>query len=271
MLCMSQHMFDAPHVPNMPDTSDTYLLRQVHEMNTVVEEEHKVRILDILPILDESTRELRAACLQGIESIKRSLDLVNKGRWRSNPDMDGAVRDGLESDTALLQAAVHAFKEEHRLELLKPFIPIVENHVLTNALPLRSLYVSYVFGSTMVGVAEATIGLMILVGDTMEKRRKNRLWAPKGLRKLWKILSARGDQNNGVLGEDVSPHPAGGNITAEEEMNYRKWDISSVLKARQLSARKAVTRTVALQQTRSRSSCIYCLCSGDGCRRPNSL
>ncbi|KAF8921505.1 hypothetical protein CPB85DRAFT_1210427 [Mucidula mucida] len=222
MLCMSQHMFDAPHVPNMPDTSDTYLLRQVHEMNTVVEEEHKVRILDILPILDESTRELRAACLQGIESIKRSLDLVNKGRWRSNPDMVGAVRDGLESDTALLQAAVHAFKEEHRLELLKPFIPIVENHVLTNALPLRSLYVSYVFGSTMVGVAEATIGLMILVGDTMEKRRKNRLWAPKGLRKLWKILSARGDQNNGVLGEDVSPHPAGGNITAEEEMNYRR-------------------------------------------------
>lgn len=219
---MSQHMFDSPHMSeaSLPDTSDTYLLRQVHQMNQDVEAEHNVRVLDILPILDSSTEELRHACADGLETIKHTIDHINKKRWKRNVDLDAVVRKDLDLGTARLHEALRAFKDEHRMQLLAPYMPIVGDDSLMNALPLRSLYVSYVFGSAIVAVAEATLWIMELVGDTIEKRRSNRLWAPKGLRKLWKIVSAKGDQNNGVFGEDVSPHPAGATVVGQDEVDY---------------------------------------------------
>src|ERR1700733_13575982 len=49
-----------------PSTTDSYLLRQLYELNINAEQEHKVSIFDILPIVKEATYELREACVTAI-------------------------------------------------------------------------------------------------------------------------------------------------------------------------------------------------------------
>ncbi|KAK0186249.1 hypothetical protein F5146DRAFT_1065188 [Armillaria mellea] len=228
LICMSQHLFERFHsesTTTIPETSDGYLLRQFHERNDTIETEHKVHISEVLPIIDRSTGPLRQAISKGIEVIKQSLNHINKNRWSRNPDMDAQTRVELDKAIEELQSTLGEFKNTNRLALINPFKPILKNPDLvvgSQTLPLRSLYVSYVFATTMINVAEATLGLMSLVSDTMEKRKANRLWAPKGLRKLWKILSAKGDQTNGVFGEDVSPHAVGRNAPEELEVDHRR-------------------------------------------------
>ncbi|KAK0199602.1 hypothetical protein DFS33DRAFT_1267811 [Desarmillaria ectypa] len=228
LICMSQHLFErlrSDSTTTIPDTSDGYLLRRFHERNETIEAEHKVRVSEVLPIIDRSTGPLRQTVSNGIEVIKRSLNHVNQNRWSRNADMDAQTRMELDKAIEGLQSSLDEFKRTNRLALINPFIPILNNPELTEGsqtVPLRSLYVSYVFATTMINVAEATLGLMTLVSDTMEKRKANRLWAPKGLRKLWKILSAKGDQANGVLGEDVSPHAIGRNASEEQEVDHRR-------------------------------------------------
>jgi hypothetical protein len=56
------------------------------------------------------------------------------------------------------------------------------------AAPLRGLYVCYVFSASIVVVSEAILAVMDTVRQTTNKRRKNRLWAPKGLRQLARAL-----------------------------------------------------------------------------------
>ncbi|KAK0471132.1 hypothetical protein IW261DRAFT_1513189 [Armillaria novae-zelandiae] len=228
LICMSQHLFErfrSDSTTTIPDTSDGYLLRRFHERNDTIEAEHKVHISEVLPIIDRSTGPLRQTISNGIEVIKQSLNHINKNRWSRNPDMDAQTRTELDKAIEELQSTLGDFKSTNRLALINPFKPILKNPELvvgSQTLPLRSLYVSYVFATTMINVAEATLGLMSLVGDTMEKRKANRLWAPKGLRKLWKILSAKGDQTNGVFGEDVSPHAVGRNAPEELEVDHRR-------------------------------------------------
>ncbi|KAG7440200.1 uncharacterized protein BT62DRAFT_1012986 [Guyanagaster necrorhizus] len=227
LICMSQHLFErfrSDSTTTIPDTSDGYLLRRYHERNETIEAEHKVHVSEVLPIIDRSTGPLRQAISNGIETTKRSLNHINQCRWSRNADMDAQMRVGLDKAIEELQSSLGEFKKTNRLALINPFRPILNNRELTQGsqtLPLRSLYVSYVFATTMINVGEASLGLMTLVSDTMEKRKANRLWAPKGLRKLWKILSARGDQTNAVLGDDVSPHATGRHVE-EHEVDHRR-------------------------------------------------
>ncbi|KIY67696.1 hypothetical protein CYLTODRAFT_483276 [Cylindrobasidium torrendii FP15055 ss-10] len=226
VLCTSQHIFDTDQLPpdtnnEKADATDTYLIRQIQQLNKEVETEHRVRLQDILPVLDTATKALRTSCLAALDTTKRSIDHINENRYRRKRDLDNVFRDAHDAATADLRTAVRGFKEDKRLQLLAPFAALLDNQKLASAMPLRSLYISYVFSAGMLSVSEAALDLMVLVGDTMERRKNNRLWAPKGLRKIWKILRARGDENNGVLGEDVSPHPTGEDVVDEDD-NYRR-------------------------------------------------
>ncbi|PBL04170.1 hypothetical protein ARMGADRAFT_1070642 [Armillaria gallica] len=46
-ICMSQHLFErlrSDSTTTIPDTSDDYLLRQIHERNNIIKAEHKVHV-----------------------------------------------------------------------------------------------------------------------------------------------------------------------------------------------------------------------------------
>ncbi|KAJ7889193.1 hypothetical protein B0H13DRAFT_2532452 [Mycena leptocephala] len=71
-------------------------------------------------------------------------------------------------------------------------------------LPLRSLFVSYVFVANVVSIAEGVQLFLDAVHTIDAKRPRARLWAPTGLRSVWKLVSARVDGGDGAFGEDTS-------------------------------------------------------------------
>ncbi|KAF5353705.1 hypothetical protein D9758_008696 [Tetrapyrgos nigripes] len=211
--------------------NDTYLVDQVNKINATLESTYNCRIIDLLPIISKASLHLREACVYGCNCTIKKLENINKHRWTKNPDQDGSLVREMDGSIEKLRGVLNEFRETHRLLVLEPFMPMLqrtfssedeeEQEELAISLPLRSLYISYVFCTNLVAVTEALLRLMELMRATVAKRRVNRLWAPKGLRALWKLFTVRGDENDrAALGDETLPK---GDETGElEDRLYRR-------------------------------------------------
>ena len=162
--------------------TDTFLLQQMYQLNEAGELENSLRLVDLLPLLREATSGLRSAASDALTAVSRTVNFVNTTRWRWGSAADALVEQEHRLDTAAerLRETLTEFKATGRLLLLKPFEP----HLGTEGAPLRGLYVCYVFSTSIVVVSEAILTLTETLQKISSKRRKNRLWAPKGLRQL---------------------------------------------------------------------------------------
>ncbi|KAI9441300.1 hypothetical protein H4582DRAFT_1367483 [Lactarius indigo] len=162
--------------------ADTFFVQQMYQRDEAGERENSLRLVDLLPLLREATAELRSAASHALNAITGMINFVNTNRWswRGTAHAHSEQVHDLDSAAERLRGALVAFKETGRLRLLEPFEP----HLGTPAAPLRGLYVCYVFSASIVVVSEAILAVMDIVRQTTDKRRKNRLWAPKGLRQL---------------------------------------------------------------------------------------
>lgn len=183
------------------------------------------------------------------------LDFVNKTRWKGNAKNSDEGNEGLarrekELDewAERLRISLEDFKERRRLELVEPYSALIESQgrsppapapvtstsmddvdedpavdVKKSFLPLRGLYASYVFGASLIAVTEVILVLVDLVRSKVAKRRRNRLWAPKGLRSLANavLLGRSEEQMAEALGEeDTRDGKEGGNNVDEEDETY---------------------------------------------------
>ncbi|KAJ7463697.1 hypothetical protein FB451DRAFT_1352935 [Mycena latifolia] len=197
---------------------ETYLLRQLHTRNAEREAAHGVRPADVLPLLDSATRELRHAAAATLAAVRAELAQVNHTRWRRDPASETTCSAALDAAAVRLRAAVTDFNALGRTELLAPFLPLLDApDSAPEELPLRALFVAYVFAANMVAVAEALLGLAGTVQAVGAKRKRARLWAPTHVRGLWKLIRARGDKADGAFGEDTSVP-----VAHAEEENYRR-------------------------------------------------
>jgi hypothetical protein len=162
--------------------TDTFLLQQMYQLNEAGELENSLRLVDLVPLLREATFELRSAASDALTAVGRTVNFVNTTRWRWASTADALVEQEHKLDTAAerLRETLAEFKATGRLRLLKPFEP----HLGTENAPLRGLYVCYVFSTSIVVVSEAILTVAEALQKISSKRRKNRLWAPKGLRQL---------------------------------------------------------------------------------------
>jgi len=158
----------------------------MYQRNETSERENSLRLVDLLPLLRETTAELRSAASSALHAIIEMINFVNTTRWSWRSPIHALSEQERDLDSAAerLRGTLVEFKESRRLRLLEPF----EQHLGTPAVPLRGLYVCYVFSSSIVVVSEAILAVMDIVRQTTNKRRKNRLWAPKGLRQFARIL-----------------------------------------------------------------------------------
>ncbi|KAK1223613.1 hypothetical protein PQX77_013510 [Marasmius sp. AFHP31] len=190
-------------------SNDAYLLRHIQQSNIAVEEQYNVRLVDILPLLEQSTAALRRACVEGVECTRKNLENINKHRWNRNASLDESLAKELDVRIEHLRRELTTFKTSDRMMLLEPFKPLLSDEILSSSegrsLPLRNLFISYVFGSNLIAMSESTLTLMETVQRTMAKRGRNRLWAPKGLRKLGSFVRQRDGDDVAVTGEDTSP------------------------------------------------------------------
>ena len=166
--------------------ADTFFVQQMYQRNEASERENSLRLVDLLPRLREATAELRSAASHALDAIISMINFVNTTRWnwRSTADALSEQERELDSAAERLRRALVEFKESGRMRLLEPFEP----HLGTPHAPLRGLYVCYVFSASIVVVSEAILAVMDTVRQTTNKRRNNRLWAPKGMRQLARAL-----------------------------------------------------------------------------------
>jgi hypothetical protein len=162
--------------------TDTFLLQQMYQQNEAGERENFLRLVDVAPVLREATFELRSAASDALTAVSGTVNFVNTTRWRRASTANALVEQEhvLDSAAERLRSALTEFKATGRLSLLEPFEP----HLGTATAPLRGLYVCYVFSTSIVVVSEAILTVVETVQRISSKHRKNRLWAPKGLRQL---------------------------------------------------------------------------------------
>ncbi|KAI0339296.1 hypothetical protein BDW22DRAFT_1409168 [Trametopsis cervina] len=199
---------DGDSTVNDPAIGDTYLLRQFRERNLAAESAHNVRISDVMPFLRDATADLRGACSEGLAATKAVLDGINTRRYSRSGDKESEQQlKTLDVAIEHIQASLAEFKEDKRLLILQPFQDLIESAKNNNMgpLPFRALYSAYVFAANLIIVSEAIENYMVYVQTVAAKRRKNRLWAPGGIRALVKALKSKGDASDQAAGEDHEP------------------------------------------------------------------
>jgi hypothetical protein len=194
-------------ISESPVTPDSYLIRQLYQRNLAAEIAQNLTIADILPVLKDATRELREACISSITAIQSTIDFVNTRRWKRHCALNEENKSALVDAITRLREARLSFKNVQRKHIVTPYIPLLvaaQNRKERDALPLKALYVSFVFAANLIMVSDSILEFMEKVQEKVEKRTTTRLWAPKGLRALGKLFLSRGDDRDATLGEDTS-------------------------------------------------------------------
>ncbi|KAI9465778.1 hypothetical protein BJY52DRAFT_1376562 [Lactarius psammicola] len=154
---MAQYSESAEMEPQQSTrTADTFFVQQMYQRNEANERENFLRLVDLLPRLREVTAELRSAASDALSAITGMINFVNTTRWswRSTAHAFSEQERELDSAAERLRGALVQFKEDRASE----------SPGAVRAAPRRPRRAA--------------------TWPTTNKRRKNRLWAPKGLRQL---------------------------------------------------------------------------------------
>jgi hypothetical protein len=217
---MAKDRKSVEETPQDAGTTDTFLVQQMYRRNEAKERQHSLRPVDLLPRLREATFELRSAASHALTAVSGTINFVNATRWswRGTADALTEQESSLDSAAERLRHALAEFKAKERLRLLEPFEP----HIGSPAAPLRSLYLCYVFSASIIVVSEAILAVAETVQEITSKRKKVRLWAPKGLRQLARALFVEKSTEGDLHAYGESPEVE--EIVPEEDYDpkYRK-------------------------------------------------
>ncbi|OBZ77446.1 Uncharacterized protein C57A7.05 [Grifola frondosa] len=199
---------------------DTLLLRQFREHSHTAEAEFSVRIVDVLPVIEEATLELREACSAALAATQALVVCVNTKRYkRGGTEAEQHLQD-VEEASANLRHAMEAFKQEKRLLLLEPFQSVFAAADTMKMPPMRSLYAAYVFAANLMTIGSGILVLSDAISTTARRRTHTRLWLPKGLRAIGKLLRSRGQSGDRAVGEETMPEEGG--ESEREEQSYKR-------------------------------------------------
>ena len=213
-----------------PETvaSDTHLLNHVFNPDVTRESSFKVTLTEALPHVREATAELRTATIEAVASVQALLNVVNTDRLFSRSVSTGPVEERLDAASEKLRIALDSFKQHGTDAMLGAY-----GHMPRGDMPLRSLYLGYVFGATTVIIGEVMLTLAQTAAETSARRRSARLWGPSSVKHFVdSVLKGRrqneeqafsGDEHESFIDED------------DEEAEYRESAISYQLSLRQTS------------------------------------
>jgi hypothetical protein len=206
LLSFAKHLRDLPspseafsYVP-APATvsSDTHLLHHVFYPDVTRETTLKVTLSEVLPRIREGTADLRAATIEGVTAVQDLIVAVNKDRLFSRSGRIAALEERLEAASDKLRTALDGFKERGVDVVLRAY-----GSKPRADMPLRSLYLGYVFSSTTVIIGEVVLSLVQTVAETSARRRKIRLWGPSSLKHVVNaLLKGRRKHEEQAFGEE---------------------------------------------------------------------
>lgn len=199
-------------------SSDTHLLHHVFNPDITRESTLKLTLTEVLPHVREATADLRAATIEGVAATKALIDAVNSDRLFSHSGPIGPQEERLDAASDKLRAALDSFKARGTDAILRAY-----GHKPRADMPLRSLYLGYVFGSTTVVIGEVVLSLVQTVAETSARRRRVRLWGPSSLMHVVKaVLKGRRRNEEQAFGEEAKDDVYTDEDDIEEEQ-YRDY------------------------------------------------
>ncbi|KAG6854200.1 hypothetical protein C0991_009513 [Blastosporella zonata] len=168
----------------------------------------------LVPIIAESSAELRSACAAAVTGLNEWFNGCNSGRWpgllskydkAKGEQRHAALMEQLEA----VQKALEQYREVEKVRVIKPFekffdpvtgqrLKSVNSSDATEMFAARSLYVCFVFSYAIDTFADRLSKLMAVVVDIDGKRSKPRIWAPSGFGKLGRKLMSKRDVDTQV-------------------------------------------------------------------------
>ncbi|KAG6817295.1 hypothetical protein H0H87_010637 [Tephrocybe sp. NHM501043] len=185
---------------------DRYTILQKHIWAREIKHGHDFDSL--VPILAESSEELRTACANAVTGLKDWFHGCNSGRWpglltKYNQAKGDQRHAELVKQLSVLQKALEQYREVEKVRVIKPFEkffdPVTGQRLQSGKgsdapemFAARSLYVCFVFSYAIDTFADRLLKLVAVIVDIDGKRPKPRIWAPSGFGKLGrKIMSKR--------------------------------------------------------------------------------
>ncbi|KAG5725819.1 hypothetical protein E4T56_gene2441 [Termitomyces sp. T112] len=169
----------------------------------------------LVPILAESSSDLRTACHAAISGLIDWFNGCNSGRWtgffsKYNKVKGDQRHAALVQRLAEVQRELEQYREVHRIRVFQPFEkffdPITGQRLkssdgsdTTEMFAARSLYICLVFSFSLDAFAERIAKFMSIIVDLDGKRSKPRIWAPSGFGKLGRKIMSRRDVDRQVV------------------------------------------------------------------------
>ncbi|CAE6440783.1 unnamed protein product [Rhizoctonia solani] len=170
----------------------TQRILQIRRKIAVLEQAQDTRVETIVPLIRDSTSQLRTALSKALGSTSKAIQDVNSRRYKP---IQPESLEHLQASRDSLNSALSTYKESGRLDIFEPLTKALDTasgRVFDQhgdpLISLRPLFMSSVFESNLCWTANGVLTLMDLVVKLMEARPRNRLWAPTQLRKLASVL-----------------------------------------------------------------------------------
>jgi hypothetical protein len=196
-------------------SADTHLLHHVFNPDTARESALKVTLTEFLPHVRDATADLRAATIEGVAAVQVLINAVNNDRLFSRSGPIAPLEERLDAASDKLRAALDSFKAHGTDAIVSAY-----GNKPRADMPLRSLYLGYVFGSTTEIIGEVVLSLIQTVAETSARRRRVRLWGPSSLRHAVKaVLKGRRKNEEQAFGEEEKDEE----YTDEDDIEEKKY------------------------------------------------
>ncbi|KAF8525171.1 hypothetical protein BU17DRAFT_62876 [Hysterangium stoloniferum] len=183
--------------------TDDYLLRGLDGRSETIGLKREADILQlmVLPVLHTATADLRRSCVEALQIASQLIIRVNTTRWKDStePELD------LDAFMDKLRLSLDEFKNTGRLEIVQIFKRSANPPNPETDFPRWAVFYAFVFQANLIWVAEGILNLLETLAEIARKRPRSRLWAPKSLRAIWKLITANDDGDDSPFHEDDPP------------------------------------------------------------------
>jgi hypothetical protein len=173
--------------------------------NLMNEKEQGARtIVQLLPILKQSSERLRTACYGGLAGGIEWLEWTNTHRWSRAMETDGLMKRKAAIDE--LRDALEEFRTVEHMKLLEPFRDLFDSETgdfkehpdsMSDAdafrLSTRSLFTSFVFVTNLISYSTTLIDYLQTLLEIEARSPKNKIQWPTALRKIARIALSRSE------------------------------------------------------------------------------
>ncbi len=209
----------------MEDPHANHRVQQILRSMKEEEERNGHALKTLLPILEETSNQLRSTCHDALAGGIEWVDWSNSHRWRRGTKVypkGSTAESGLaqrQRTIADLKAALENFRAHKHQKLLAPFRNLfdpstgellsdkdAEGKDMVSArsgLSTRSLFLCLVFSTNLVSYATALISLLETLADVEQRNPVNHFQLPTAIGNLFKVATSTSARINPLeMGDD---------------------------------------------------------------------